>query len=120
MHPYRRSLSTLEWLANPPLCGAVLFLFLRQPLRRCPQRRLPRRNLLVSARELSDARLDQLLKISVPKAHSLGVGTCPNEYSLVLGQGLFYVDGQFVEVAERRHRSDLAVRKGVLKLLLLG
>ncbi len=40
---------------------------------------------LVAVRELRNGGLDQLLVVSVPDAHGVGMGTGPEEYRLVLG-----------------------------------
>ena len=62
----------------------------------------------------------QPLEVRIADSHRLSVGTGAKDYRLVLGEGFLHVDGHAVEVTERRHRPDLAVREGVCKRLLFG
>ncbi len=78
------------------------------------------RSPLVAARKLGYCWLDQTLEVRVLHAHSVSVGAGPKDYGLVLGEALLHIDGYVVEVAEGWHRPYLAVREGVLELLLFG
>src|SRR5579885_2813280 len=64
-------------------------------------------------REVGDDGLDQAGEVGVVETHGLGVGADREDNALLPGQALLDIDGEVVEIAERRHRANLAVGKDV-------